>query len=220
MLKKMFGSRTGNGAPNLQGISFHSDRGYWTLELLFDKLLRWGADVHGTVARCAWFPFTFSKRPNRDDEAPVDDLGRTVVSIKGYKDVQYRTLKWNGAKIRAAAYTAGTGTAVSMAMSSIHHAPAFDLNLAFPKDHRYYFDPRTNRDLREMTAFPLVAGSIDNEHLNLVRDLPIRPLTTVQGDVSWFIMRKFSLTSSTVDKMITARAMEVIPSMPERSLQI
>jgi hypothetical protein len=215
MMKKMFGSRSGNAAPNLQGISLHSDRGYWTVELVYDKLLRWGADLHGTVARTPWFPFTFSKMRPMEGDTPNDPHGRTIIQMKGYKDAQYKTLTWNHSKIRATAYNSGTGTAVSLAMSTIHHFPVFDLNLAFPKDHKYYFDPRETCNSRESRAFPLVDGIID--HLHLITHLPIRPLTTVQGDTGWFIMRQFSLTSSTVDPMISARATEVIPSMAVRA---
>ena len=215
MMKKMFGSRSGNASPNLQGISLHSDRGYWTACLVFDTLLRWGADINGTVARTHWYPFTFSKKKQRAGDDEVEDPhGRKIIPMKGYKDVFYRTLDWNNSKLRATVYNSGTGTAVSLAMSSIHHYPAFDLNLAFPKDHKYYFDPLETDKSRQARAFATVAGSLD--HLHCVLDLPILPLTCVQGDTSWFIMRKFSLTSSTVDPMISARAMEVTPSMDVR----
>ncbi|OEU05678.1 hypothetical protein FRACYDRAFT_258685, partial [Fragilariopsis cylindrus CCMP1102] len=128
--------------------------------------------------------------------------------MKGAKDVFYKTLKWGpSAKIRATCYRTGTGTAVSLAMSTIHHGPLFDLNLAFPKDHKWYFDPTVLQDERNEKAFPVVAGSSD--HHDIIKALPIRPLTLVQGDTAWFIMRQFSLTSSTVDKCISSRAREI-----------
>ena len=127
--------------------------------------------------------------------------------MKGAKDVFYKTLKWAGANIRATCYRPGTGTAVSLAMSTIHHGPLFDLNLSFPKDHKWYFDPSITQDERNRKAFPVVAGSSD--HHGVIKDLPIRPLTLVQGDTVWFIMRQFSLTSSTVDKCISSRCREI-----------
>ncbi|OEU17716.1 hypothetical protein FRACYDRAFT_238144 [Fragilariopsis cylindrus CCMP1102] len=206
MCKRMFGGRTGNGDPNLQGITFGSDRGYWTPTLLFLFLLKCGADVVGTVARCFWYPFTFTK--GKVTAIPeVDTHNRIEIRMKGAKDVFYKTLKWGTAKIRATCYRTGTGTAVSLAMSTIHHGPLFDLNLAFPKDHKWYFNRTVLQDERNAKAFPVVAGSSD--HHDIIKSLPIQPLTLVQGDTVWFIMRQFSLTSSTVDKCISSRSREI-----------
>ena len=127
--------------------------------------------------------------------------------MKGAKDVFYKTLKWAGAKIRATCYRTGTGTAVSLAMSTIHHGPLFDFDLSFPKDHKWYFNPTVLQDERNAKAFPVVAGSSD--HHDIIKSLPIQPLTLVQGDTVWFIMRQFSLTSSTVDKCISSRCREI-----------
>jgi hypothetical protein len=127
--------------------------------------------------------------------------------MKGAKDVFYKTLNWAGAKIRATCYRPGTGTAVSLAMSTIHHGPLFDLNMSFPKDHKWYFNPAVLQDERNAKAFPVVAGSSD--HHDVIKGLPISPLTLVQGDTVWFIMRQFSLTSSTVDKCISSRCREI-----------
>ncbi|OEU09246.1 hypothetical protein FRACYDRAFT_248581 [Fragilariopsis cylindrus CCMP1102] len=206
MCKKMFGGRTGNGYPNLQGITFGSDRGYWTPTLLFLFLLKCGADVVGTVARCFWYPFTFTK--GKVTAIPeVDTHNRIEIRMKGAKDVFYKTLKWGpSAKIRATCYRPGTGTAVSLAMSTLHHGPLFDLNLSFPKDHKWYFNRTVLQDERNAKAFPVVAGS---DHYDIIKALPIRPLTLVQGDTAWFIMRQFSLTSSTVDKCISSRCREI-----------
>ncbi|OEU22028.1 hypothetical protein FRACYDRAFT_232182 [Fragilariopsis cylindrus CCMP1102] len=205
MCKRMFGGRTGNGNPSLQGITFGSDRGYWTPTLLFVFLLKCGADVIGTVARCFWYPFTFTK--GKVTAIPeVDTHNRIEIRMKGAKDVFYKTLKWGTAKIRATCYRTGTGTAVSLAMSTLHHGPLFDLNLSFPKDHKWYFNPTVLQDERNAKAFPVVAGS---DHYDIIKSLPIQPLTLVQGDTVWFIMRQFSLTSSTVDKCISSRCREI-----------
>jgi len=205
-VKFLFGSRTGNGAPDLTGLTFCSDRGYWTANLVFDKLLMWGADVVGTVARCFWYPFTFKKgKPSNDDG--VDKFNRTEISMKGYKDIFYKTLKYFHIKIRATCYRTGTGTAVSLAMSTVHHGPIIDLNLSFPKDHIDYFDTTQTQETRNAKAFPLVFGS--SAYYDKIKSLPIIPLTLVQGDTSWFIMRQFGLTSSTVDRTISARAGEI-----------
>ena len=144
MMRVMFGSRTGEASPNLQGITLYSDRGYLTPFLVFMILLPWGADTVGTVARTFWYPFTFSKMKQRPGAIAdtTDPHDRVIVPMKGYKDALYRTLSWrNNVKICATAYKSGTGTAVSLAMLTVHHYPVFDLNLAFPKDFEDYFDP-------------------------------------------------------------------------------
>ena len=198
-----------------KGTTWCSDRGYWTPSLLFDFILRCGGDVVGTVARNFWYPFTFikGKRKETDDAAATtaDIHNRTEIPMKGQKDVFYKTLQWAGSKIRATCYRSGTGTAVSLAMSSIHHNPIYDLNLAFPKDHRWYFDKSTSQlsqEEKNEKAFPVIAG-LPRGGFSVIKNLPILPLTLVQGDTVWFIMRMLSLSSSTVDKCISSRAREI-----------
>ena len=93
-------------------------------------------------------------------------------------------------------------------MSSIRHNPIFDLNLSFPKDHKWYFDSKLSQQDRNAKAFPVVAG-LSNDGFDSIKNLPIRPLSLVQGDTVWFIMRILSLSSSTVDKCISSRAREI-----------
>ena len=196
------------------GTTFCSDQGYWSPSLLFDFILQCGGDVVGTVAHCFWYPFTFVKGKRNATE--VDKHIRTEILMKGQKDVFYKTLKWGMAKIRATCYRPGTGTAVSCAMSSIHHEPLFDLNISFPKDHKWYFDSTVSQEERNVKAFPVVAGS--PSHYNIIQDLPFWPLTLVQGDTVWFIMRMLSLTSSTVDKCISSRAREITQDHEHRGI--
>jgi hypothetical protein len=152
------------------------------------------------------YPFTFTKgKATAIPEA--DQHNRIEIKMKGAKDVFYKTLQWAGATIRATCYRPGTGTAVSLTMSTIHHGPLFDLNLSFPKDHKWYFNPAVLQDERNAKAFPVVAGSSD--HRDIIKGLPIKPLTLVQGDTVWFVMRQFSFTSSTVDKCISSRCREI-----------
>ena len=106
--------------------------------MLFCFLLKCGADIAGTCKRCFWYPFTYTKgkkknNSNADEEA--DTYGRIEIPMRGQKNVFYRSIKWMGATIQAVCYQSGTGTAVSLAMSTIHHLPCFDMNLSFPKDH-------------------------------------------------------------------------------------
>ena len=83
-------------------------------------------------------------------------------------------------------YGSGTGTAVSLVKSIIHHhTQMFDLNLAFPKDHRYYFDPKVGQWERDEKSYLCFAGSSDFTSLTLAS--PVRPLTMAQGVAAWFI---------------------------------
>eukprot|EP00536_Pseudo-nitzschia_multiseries_P009436 jgi/Psemu1/23175/gm1.23175_g len=126
---------------------------------------------------------------------------------EGDKNALYQMPDWNNsAKVCVTAYNSGTGTAVSLAMA-VHHYSLFNLNTPFPKDCKHYFDIPQMQDSRNRRAFPTVEGSID--YIGLILDLPIYPLITVQGDTCWYIMRQCALASSTVDPMITARAMEI-----------
>jgi hypothetical protein len=52
LVKEIFGEK-----PNLDKVTFCSDRGYWILKVL-KYLLEHGADVHGTVRRQDWFGLT------------------------------------------------------------------------------------------------------------------------------------------------------------------
>ena len=144
----------------------------------------------------------------RSETEAADKHNRTEIPMKGQKDVFYKTLQWAGSKIRATCYRSGTSTAVSLAMSSIHHNPRFDLNLAFPKDHKWYFNSRLSQEDRNAKAFPVVTG-LSTDGFDIIKNLPIRPLSLVQGDTVWFIMRLLSLSSSTVDKCISSRAREI-----------
>jgi hypothetical protein len=66
------------------GITFGSDRGYWTPSLLFLFLLQCGADVVGTIARCFWYPFTFTKGKPQATQEP-DQHNRIKIRMKGAK---------------------------------------------------------------------------------------------------------------------------------------
>ena len=93
MLRFMFGHQTGNGPLNLQGITLCTDRGYWTAILLFSMLLQWGADVVGTVARCYWYPFVYSKLKGGDSNTESDKHNRTKVSTNGFRDTLFKIIK-------------------------------------------------------------------------------------------------------------------------------
>ena len=55
LLKRQFGSQNGGANPNLKGLTFCSNQGYWTPFLIFNQLLKWGADIVGTFSRAPFF---------------------------------------------------------------------------------------------------------------------------------------------------------------------
>ena len=154
LLKRKFGTRHGNANPNLKGLTFCSDRGYWTPTLIFSQLLQWGADIVGTVARAPFFPFVYDKL----DRMKSDATGRMIVPMKGYRDVLYANLKWAGQNLRALCFRSGTGTAVSLAMSTLHQGQTFDLNSSFPADSKWYADRSIGEIKRKKNAFCVTAG--------------------------------------------------------------
>ena len=211
MVKQMFGDQTGNSAPNLQGITFCSDRGYWSPTLLFGILLKCGADVLGTVARTFWFPFSFEKTSHPTNT--VDRHGRIVVPMKGSWDIFAKKIRYRHRHLlRALCYRSGTGSAVSTAMTTLHDNNILDLNLRSPSDRNWYFNRTITQRERNDRAFTMIAsnGLIGTPTcLDHILEQPIRPLTTSQGDVGWFLLRRFSLTSSTVDRLLLRRTKTV-----------
>ena len=218
MLRFMFGDRTGYGPLNLQGITLCTDRGYWTATLLFSMLLKWGADVVGTVARCYWYPFVYSKMKGADN-TEGDKHNRTKVPTKGFRDTLFKTIKLPLNRIvRAIAFRSGTGN-VSLAMSTLHNYNAFDFNTAFPKDSKWAFlnERQESNESRNSRPFRLVCGSNESAVLSIIMaDSPVLPVTTVQGDACWFQCRKFGLTSSTTYKAVEELAREIKSSHPLR----
>ena len=218
MLRFMFGDRTGYGPLNLQGITLNTDRGYWTAMLLFSMLLQWGADVVGTVARCYWFPFVYSKMKD-GNTTEGDKHNRTKVTTKGFRDTLFKIIKLPGNRVlRAIAFRSGTGN-VSLAMSTIHHYNRFDFNTAFPKDSKWAFlnERQESNETRNRRPFRLVCGSNEAAALSVIMaDSPVLPVTTVQGDACWFQCRKFGLTSSTTYKAVQELSRDIRSNHPLR----
>ena len=179
--------------------------------LLFSMLLQWGADVVGTVARCYWFPFVYTKMKD-GNTTEGDKHNRTKVSTKGFRDTLFKIIKLPGNRVlRAIAFRSGTGN-VSLAMSTIHHYNRFDFNTAFPKDSKWAFlnERQESNETRNRRPFRLVCGSNETAILSVVTaDSPVLPVTTVQGDACWFQCRKFGLTSSTTYKAVEEVAREI-----------
>jgi hypothetical protein len=217
-MKKLFGGNCGDGIPNLGNVTIASDRGYWNVPLLFGFLLRAGANIIGTVKRANWFPFTYDRKEGGNDKP-------TVINPKGSKNSWYKKLQLRklpnfssadrARDITAVAYRNGSGNNVSLAMSSMHPAHWWDLNLSRQEDSVWYFDSTFTQSQRNEKAFELDQYRVDDGYggygENKSKDVSlitesVEPRTVCQLGQDWFLDRMFSLTSSTVDQAIRAAA--------------
>ena len=191
----------GDGLPNLNNVTFASDRGYWTASLLFLYVLAAGADVIGTIKRCAWFPFTF-------DQNPEPNKSHNVPS-KGYKSAFYRWLKFDlhdsqsrllrNLGLTAVAYRSGTSSYVSLLLSSRHHTRHWELNTLCAKDSKWYFDGNMSQKQRNKKWVTYFCGDDSAQSVDAIIESAC-PRTTRQGTVEWFLDRAYSLTLSTTKK--------------------
>ena len=104
-----------------------------------------------------------------------------------------------------------------------------DLSISSAKYAKIYLNEDQTTTQRFMSAYSLVAGSdpcdsVDDEevdlrirHCDVFRRLNVIPLTMLQGDQSWFLMRCFALTSSIMDRIIRAKSPYVYVSDELRS---
>jgi hypothetical protein len=212
----LFANRDGDGGlPNLSNVTFNSDRGYWLVDLLFYFLLPAGADVLGTVKRCLWFPYTYDAKGTKK-QVPGKPL---ILDPKAYKNCSYKMLKWGKApecrELFAFAYRNGTSSVVSLAMSTVHPSPTWDFNTYNPPDAKWYFDTTLTDRERLKKGFPFFCGQEDDDDIDHLA-MNVKPRTVGQCSADWFLDRKFSLTSSTVDKAARAAAPEIGPSHEKR----
>ena len=101
-------------------------------------------------------------------------------------------------------------------MPIIHHTRMFDLNLAFPKDHKYYFNPKVGQREQHKKHF-YVLLEVLTSILHWYWPLQFNLWPWHKGLlVAWFIFRQYSFTSSTVDCMAQARASKIFPGNERR----
>jgi hypothetical protein len=98
MLAYLFGKHTGQ-TGRLGFLELAMDRGYWEAVLLF-LLLDKGANVHGTIMRQPWVPFTFVKGNTIASDNSQNDFPNTpyLISNIGFKDSFHMETMWTGGK--------------------------------------------------------------------------------------------------------------------------
>lgn len=204
MMDVMFGSHTGR-VNRLDNVDIAMDRGYWDPVLLF-RLLDQGCNVHGTIKRMDWVPLTFDRGSNLPFPTKPLDIPK-----KGFKDSFHMQTKWKGKqssarKVACIGYRSGTGTAVSIALSSRYRRLHWDLIPQGNSDLRWYHDKELSEFDRQKKGMVLFEGEDpDNECRQLILD-EVDLRTCGQGSVDWFMDRQLSGTSSTIAGLILAVA--------------
>jgi hypothetical protein len=128
MLDDLFALHT-SSMNRLDNVELAMDRGYWDSGLMFN-LLDHGANVHGTVKHMDWVPLTFEKGyGDKKFQFPAKPL---EIPKTGFKDSFYMETKWKGKKsasrkLACVGYRSGTGTAVSLILSSCLRWTHWDL---------------------------------------------------------------------------------------------
>lgn len=188
MVKNTFSMGSRGENVNLTNIIFASDRGYWTQALLFGFLLALGADILGTVMRCAWFPFVYDTNLGEKDK-------RKDIPKKGHKASFLKAISKSGKKLIAQAFRTGTNKVV-LTMTTLVSRRSYNFDLQKPSDAQWYGDASLSSEDRWKKGFtPLVDSNLSSELLQ--EKVTATPLTISQGRPEWWLMRSFAITSST-----------------------
>jgi hypothetical protein len=137
---------------------------------------------------------------------------------QGYKDSFQYEVKWKGDNaektLSSVAYRSGTGTAVSLIMTSVDHQKHWDLIPKNNSDLKWYINKELTGHERAMKGFKLLLGEANRtaEELLLANVEPRTCGDAGQGSAEWFLDRMFSGTSSTISELIRAVAPLLHPS--------
>jgi hypothetical protein len=218
-VKHLFRWGEGSKPPNLCGkVKFAMDRGYWRRPSLY-FLLKLGADIFGTIMRQAWYAFTFGKK--KPSKAPTEDQP-AFIEVNRPACMFQRSVNTNlgdggtpDFTLTANAFRNGYSTAVAMTLASDMvdpDVPEVDFIISTSADAKRYNNPATGTGERFYSAFELLEGN-GNLAARFCREVYkyVYPLTERQGDFGWRFMRGFSCVSSTMDKVIRAKAPYIQP---------
>ena len=212
MINTLFGQHQGK-AGRLDNLEIGMDRGYWEAVLLF-WLLNQGANIHGTIKRMDWVPLTFKHKGNSFPSQPLD------ITLEGFKDCYRMKTKWKGKlatrKLVCVGYRSGTGTAVSLAISSNYRQNQWDL-VPYSNVRWYHDKDLTDFERKEKGLALLVGDDPLKECHQLILDA-IEPRTCQQGTADWFIDRQLSGTSSTIAELVVAVASLIVISEADESI--
>jgi hypothetical protein len=114
-MKRILGGLFGcmSSFPDLRNVHIHSDRGYMYPDMVFEFLLKQGAEVLGTCKRMAQcWPFTYNQKMKENDK-------RTWIDVKGAPTLFLKYCKAGAKYVFASAFRNGTQS-VATAISSMH----------------------------------------------------------------------------------------------------
>ena len=201
----------------LDGITFCSDRGYWTAPLIL-LLLNLGATVFGTLRRMDWVPFTYDQPQRGRDK-------RERIEKKYGRSVFQAFSRWGIYMLKILAWRSGTGS-VSLAMTSDcddNDLQEFDFCFTHNGDAKWYKSPTMAQDNRNLKAFTgsLLEGeastdgqirkNIDAHLKDLARD-DVKMLNCSDHCLAWFVLRQFAFTSSSTEATLRNTAPFIPPS--------
>lgn len=204
LVEEIFGVK-----PNLDKVTFASDRGYWILKVL-KYLLAHGADVHGTVRRQDWLDLTY-------DTALKDGDTRMNINKNGPATLYTATTNIAGRDITSCGYRTGTGS-VALTISSLIHGAQWECVTKESMRVVNKIPPVVHPDRRRGLLFrPFGSNeSVDDHVISLLGELEIEHVTEFQGFLEWHWARKFSITSKGVAMQVPIQ-MRLDKEQDERS---
>lgn len=184
-----------NGPPDFKNIDIHADRAYWGPEMS-GWILQSGADISASTRKRSYdFPFTFEQKLREND-------CREDIPTTGFKNLFIKSKSHEGRDIAAVAYR-NNGN-VTLGLSTKFSGHEWDLVLRNPNDFEAIHDPDWALNIILSTALvndpDSVALMVDLKQL--ISSRPVLNVTTDQNTPGWFLMRSFSITSSTADLML------------------
>ena len=140
-----------------------------------------GAEILGTVMRCAWFPFTYEQKMTPNDK-------RTDIPKKGHKAVHMKEVTHHGKKLVAQGYNTGTGKVV-LSMPTFYRKRIFNFDLRHSSDARWYHDKTLSTEARFLKGFtPFRSRELDLKLKELLLLTPVQPLSIDQGTPEWWML--------------------------------
>ena len=149
---------SGDGRACFRHVSVHSDRGYMLPNLVFEYLLKNGAEVVGTIKRMAQcWPFTYQQKLKVGDK-------RTLVDVKGAPSLFIKWCTAGDKAIFASAFRNGTDR-VATAISTLHKGQVWEGIVMKNKEKEMY---NANKQALISQFFRKVNGICFNSYLSEV----------------------------------------------------
>lgn len=185
-MKRILGGLFGymSSFPDLRNVHIHSDRGYMYPDMVFEFLLKQGAEVLGTCKRMAQcWPFTYNQKMKENDK-------RTWIDVKGAPTLFLKYCKAGAKYVFASAFRNGTQS-VATAISSMHKTHEWEGVAMNPAEYIAYQNDSSalrNKFFSRVPMDGLYDQSADNDEREVIQeflDAKIVPYTIRQGTLIW-----------------------------------